>query len=355
MSKLEKIDKNFVLGEGIDLPYIKFYNCEEEPFKLYGIFREGDRFRRMPEKEAAKMGTEIETMGDGVYILHTNTSGGRIRFITDSPYVAISAVLDNVNKAAHCALSGMGGFDMYVDGVYFQSFIPPRDVVDKFESYKTFAEPKMREILINFPTYSDVKSVHIGLAESAIVLPPKPYKTEVPVVYYGSSITQGGCASRPGMTYQGIISRRFDCDFVNLGFSGSAKGEKAMAEYIASLDMSVFVYDYDYNATSVEWLKETHERMFKIVREKHPDIPIIIMSRPKYPLSDIEKARVAEVYKTYENAVKAGDKNVYYLSGKELMALCGTEGTVDGCHPTDFGFASMAKALGDLIEENNIL
>ncbi len=355
MSRLEKIDKNFTISKTIDLPDVKFYNCEEEPFKLYGIFREGDRFRRMPEEIAKQMGGENESPSDCVWALHTNTTGGRVRFITDSPYVAVSATLDNVNKAAHCALSGMGGFDMYVDGVYFQSFIPPMDVEDAFESYKTFGEDKTREILINFPTYTDVKSLHIGLAESATVLPPKPYKTETPVVYYGSSITQGGCASRPGMTYQGIISRRFDCDFINLGFSGSAKGEKAMAEYIASLDMSVFVCDYDYNATSVEWLEKTHERMFKIVREKHPNIPIIIMSRPKYPLGDIEKARVEVVKRTYDNAIATGDKNVYYLSGKELMALCGNEGTVDGTHPTDFGFASMAKALGDLIEENNIL
>lgn len=124
-----------------------------------------------------------------------------------------------------------------------------------------------------------------------------------------------------------------------------------MTGYIKGLEMSAFVYDYDYNAPTPEHLESTHERMFKAIRNKHSDIPVIIMSRPKNRLTEIEEKRLRIIEKTYKNAISAGDKNVYFLDGKRLTELCGEEGTVDGCHPTDFGFASIAKALGEVFGE----
>ena len=144
-------------------------------------------------------------------------------------------------------------------------------------------------------------------------------------------------------------------DHINLGFSGSARAQVEIAEYIAKLDMSIFVYDYDYNADDPEFLEATHERMFKTVREKHPDVPIIMMSRPKFCLDGEELKRVEIIKKTYENAKSRGDKNVYFIDGRDLCKYCGDEGLVDNIHPTDHGFASMARVLGDLIEENKLL
>jgi len=202
-----------------------------------------------------------------------------------------------------------------------------------------------REITINFPLYSNVRDLYIGLQEDAITEEAKPYKSDKPIVYYGSSITQGGCASRPGMSYQAIVSRSIDYDYINLGFSGNAKAEDEMIDYIKNLEMSVFVYDYDHNSPSVEHLSSTHEKMFKAIREKHPDLPVIMMPRPKHYLSDVEKERRRIVETTYKNALAAGDKNVYYISNEELTEMCKGEGTVDNAHPTDFGFASMAKPI----------
>jgi hypothetical protein len=113
----------------------------------------------------------------------------------------------------------------------------------------------------------------------------------------------------------------------------------------------MFVYDYDHNAPTVEHLRDTHERMFKGIRAAHPNIPIIMMTRPKVYLTDEEKKRRAVVEQTYNNAVANGDKKVYFISGQELMALTDNEGTVDNCHPTDLGFFSMARVLGDLMEK----
>lgn len=119
--------------------------------------------------------------------------------------------------------------------------------------------------------------------------------------------------------------------------------------------MSLFVYDYDHNAPTLEHLENTHQRMFKIIRQKNPDLPIIMMPRPKCNANPGEDSRTDVIFKTYNNAKEAGDKNVYFISGKELCGLCLEEGTVDLCHPTDAGFLSMAKAVCDCIEKNKLL
>lgn len=343
MSDITKIDKNFKIETKLNKADIKFYNVLEEPFKIYGVFYENGKFRRMPEEVA-------KTVNDGVYGLHAHTAGGRVRFKTDSSYVAINAVMPNIGKMSHFALSGSAGFDLYEkrDGkeVYVKSFIPAFNFNGGFEGVIELGGSKMREFTINFPTYSEVSELYIGLSNNAAVLPSDPYKCEKPVVFYGSSITQGGCCSRPGNTYEGFVSRRFDIDHINLGFSGSARGEDEIAEYIKDLEMSVFVYDYDHNAPTREHLENTHERMYNIIRKANPNLPIIIMTRPTYyPYTITEDVIKA----TYEKAKANGDK-VYYLDGPALMATAQNEGTVDGCHPNDLGFFSMAKAVGDILE-----
>ena len=349
MSDLSAIDSNFKVETKIKQDDLCFYDVLQAPFEIYGVFYENGKFRRMPESAA-------EAVSAGVLSLHARTAGGRIRFQTDSPYVAIHAKMSEISRMSHCPLTGTAGFDMYAawEGQperYMGTFVPPKDMEDGYESILRFDSAKMREITVNMPLYSGVDMVHIGLQEGATILPPKPYKHPKPIVYYGSSITQGGCASRAGNSYEGVVSRRLSADYVNLGFSGRAMGERAMAEYIASLDMSVFVLDYDHNAPSVERLQATHERMFQIVRESHLDIPIVMLSRPKVYLSEGEAKRREVIRTTYQNAKDRADENVYFISGAELMADAGNDGSVDGVHPTDLGFASIARVLGDLLEK----
>ena len=115
--------------------------------------------------------------------------------------------------------------------------------------------------------------------------------------------------------------------------------------------MSIFVYDYDHNAPTIEHLKNTHEPMFKAIRSAQPDLPIVILSRPQFILTDAEEKRLEIIKTTYQNAINSGDKNVYLITGPELMKYAGNDGTVDNCHPNDVGFHSMAKVLGDLLEK----
>jgi len=352
MKDISEIDVNFKVESKINKEGIKFYNTLSSPFKIYGVHMENGKFRRLPEDIA-------KSVSDKVHYLHANTAGGRVRFKTNSPYIAIHAVMGSIGKMPHFALTGSAGFDMYIKEDNFQkyvgSFMPPFNIEGGYEGIIELKTEKLREVTINFPLYSEVTELYIGLCETSAVSSPAPYKYEKPVVYYGSSITQGGCASRPGNSYQSIISRRFDCNYINLGFSGSARGEKEITDYIKQLDMSVFVYDYDHNAPNVEHLANTHEAMFRAIREAKPELPIIIMPRPKFYIDKVEEERLAIIKATYRNAVASGDKNVYFILGRELMAMAGNEGTVDNCHPNDLGFASMARALGDLIEKSGII
>lgn len=345
--KIAKIDKNFEIKTNIDRADIVFYDSEHEPFNVYGMFKENGKYRRIPQCVA-------DNISEGAKFLHSNTAGGRVKFATDSKYVVISAKMSGIGKMPHFALTGSAGFDLYVGKDYKYTFVPKFETDNELNGIVEFETREMREITINFPLYSDVENLYIGLQCDATVKKAKPYVNKLPVVYYGSSTTQGGCASRPGMSYQSIVSRTFNCDFVNLGLSGNAKAQDAIVEYIKTFEMCLFVYDYDHNAPTVEYLEKTHGWMFEEVRKTHPHIPIIIMSRAKNQLNDEERSRLEIIKRTYNDAKLSGDNNVYLLDGPMLTELCKDEGTVDGVHPTDYGFVSIAKALCECIEKNKL-
>ena len=325
-----------------------FFGVDQRPFSIHGVFKENGRYRRIPEAVA-------KTVSEGVYGLHANTAGGRIRFKTNSGRIAIIAKLLQRGKMPHFAFSGSCGVDLYSKengSVFYRgTFIPPVDIADGFESVLQLPDDSLRDITINFPLYSGVSDLLVGIEKCAALEKAESYKITKPLVFYGSSITQGGCASRPGNSYQSILSRVFDCDYINLGFSGCAKAEDEIADYIKSLEMSVFVFDYDHNAPNTEHLEKTHEKMFLKVREHNPKLPIILMSRPKYYLNSEEEKRLEIIKNTYHNALARGDGNVYLIDGRALMEIAKDDGTVDGCHPNDLGFFSIAGALEKVLEK----
>ncbi len=340
MRNISQIDRNFAVQTNLKLDNVTFYDALEAPFSLYGVFYENGQYRRLPEQVA-------KSVSQGVYDLHTHTAGGRVKFITDSSYVAIHAVMPDIGKMPHFALTGSAGFDLYVGKKeeYVATFIPWSTMDGGYESVVRFEGRAKREITINLPLYSSVSQLYIGLEDGAVVKKSSGYKHRKPIVFYGSSITQGGCASRPGNAYENMVSTALQVDHINLGFSGNAKAEDEMAHYIKSLDMSVFVYDYDHNAPTLQHLIDTHQKMFLTIRESNPELPIVILSRPKYRLNEEEKQRLAVIRKTYTDAVDSGDQHVYFIDGPTLMKYAKCNGTVDGGHPNDLGFYSMAKVL----------
>lgn len=342
MADVAQFDRRLAV-ETISRDGMTFYDVLQAPFSVHGVLYEDDRFRRIPRAVA-------QQVSEAVAFLNDNTAGGRVRFRTDSRTVAVYAELCAVGKMPHFALTGSVGFDVYADGHYRGTMIPPFDVTDQFEA-KTWLTGESCEVTINFPLYSGVRRLLVGVEEGATVEAAAPYPAP-PVVFYGSSITQGGCASRAGNSYQAILAREMDFDYINLGFSGSAKAEAPMVDYIASLDMRAFVLDYDHNAPDAAHLQATHEPFYKAVRAAHPDIPIVMMTRPVYRYNEEELHRLAIVRATYDNAVAAGDRNVYLIDGRELVGEEFAElSTVDGCHPNDLGFYAMAKRLRVTLEE----
>lgn len=345
------IDSRFIVHSGENGGDICWLDSLDSPFSLYGLIpprNEDGVFMRLPEDIAAQC-------NEGVISLNCHTAGGRLTFVTDSDEICIQCRQHNISKMSHMALTGSAGFDLYekYDGryVYRGTFQPPFDVEDGYSSSLPVGRGGLREYTINFPLYSGVISLFIGLKDGSRLLKAEAYKRLLPVVYYGSSITQGGCASRPGNSYEAIISRYFDTDYINLGFSGSAKGEKAIADYISGLEMSVFVCDYDHNAPTAEHLAATLGGFIDTVRSKRPKTPIIMMSRPQVNPSADEITRRDIVKGVFEARKTCGDNNIYFIDGTRIMKIFGGDsGTVDNCHPNDLGFMCMAQALTDVLE-----
>ena len=329
-------------------PDAVYYDVRREPFELYGFYepRSLPRFVRIPEDVASATSEDVS-------VLNASTSGGRVRFSTDSPYIAISAQM-RLSPMTQMPLTGSSGFDIYEDAhgrsAYRASFIPPLTEERGWCSlWNAGSVGKLRSYTINFPLYDGVDSLFIGLAAGSKLSGGMKYSAMPPVTYYGSSITQGGCASRPGNSYQGIVSRRLNVDFRNLGFSGSACGEDAVVNYMCGLDQSLFVCDYDYNAPSTAHLEATHGKLYSALRDARPDMPIIFLTAPTIGYQPDNIERRAVIWNTYISAVRAGDKRVAFLDGYSLFADDDIY-TVDGVHPNDAGFAKMAKSVGAVIE-----
>lgn len=347
MRALAEIDKNFKV-EKLGSAEYAFRDCRQEPFRIYGLLlptEETPHFMRMPQAVADQVNIQVQELA-------CNTTGGRIRFKTDSAKVAIRVWMHDVMKAPHFPLTGSAGLDLYADGVYRGTFVPPYDITDYFEGRVDMKSSQMREILIHMPLYSGVVKLEIGVEPGSQLLNAEEYKHQVPVLYYGSSITQGGCASRAGNSYQNIISRDLDCDQINLGFSSGALAEDVMIEYLTKQEMSVFVMDYDHNAPNPAHLAATHEKLYRAMREAKPEVPIIMVTMPKVVPSEDSQKRRDVVWATYDKAVAEGDKRVRFIDGCEMMAALGSDGgLVDNAHPNDLGFFCMAKVIGSAIKE----
>ncbi len=330
-----------------------YLNVKNEPFSLHGF---SSPFRRVPEEVA-------EATSEGVASLAKATAGGRVRFRTTSDYIVVHADISDFAFGATNSLVTTSSFDIYMkeNGKYnFRGVFIPSETRERgfIESRLRYGNDNMKDIVMDFPLCANVSEVYIGLREGSEVLPATPYKYTTPIVFYGSSIVHGG-GSRPSSPYSSVISRRFDTDFVNLGFGGNAKAEPALMEYIATLKMSIFVYDYDHNAPDPEFLEATHYAGYKIFREKQPKTPVIFASKPDYhshmytlgPMIPGENERRRQViFESYRKALAEGDKNVYFVDGKKIFPeYCREDCTTDGCHPNDLGYHFMANAFGDVI------
>ena len=353
---ISKADKNFAINNYIDKEGIRFYSIPSKPFDLRGVFYEKKtcRFVRMPSDVADKV-------TKGVSYLNSNTAGGRLRFSTDSNIIVIDVEYESFNEFPHMPLSGVAGFTLLeelADGTFKHvfTFMPQHSVF--CEEYKkgykqscNIVGGKMKNYILFFPLYNDVKSLKIGLKDVANVNEGKAYKKFKPFLYYGSSITQGGCSSRSDTCYQALIFKKSNIDYINLGFSGNARAENEMCDYISEIDCSAFICDYDHNATTVEYLNETHYHLYETFRKTHKLTPVILISRPDTEHDTQIKQRYNIIKATYDRAKKEGDKNIYLINGGDFFKKDRDACTVDGTHPNDLGFYKMAQKIYSVLKK----
>ena len=349
---IAELDKNFAF-KNIDRTDIEWYDIQSLPDLVFGVTYDEklNRYMRMPQ-------TVADSVNEGVSGLCRHTAGGRIRFKTNSSFIALKGMIDNTGMMYHMPSTGSHGFGLYENGKYLGPLSSRFSMEAKgsdvgYSAIRNCRSNQLKDIDIYFPLYNGVKSVFIGLQTGSVLEKPNAYPIEKPVVFYGSSITQGGCASHPGNDYEGHLCRWLGFDFINLGFSGNAKGEQEMAEYLATLDASVYVLDYDHNAPTVEHLQQTHYPFYKRLRALREDTPILCISKPDFDGALETNANRREIImETVRRAKADGDKKIWFLDGEKLFGECDRDAcTVDGCHPNDLGFYRMAENIRPVLEE----
>ena len=342
---ITKIDKNFLVNE-VEIDGDKqVYILPAKEISLYGtVFeKEVGAFQRMPSSIAKQVTYNIE-------VLSSTTAGARARFSTNASEMVLSVKYRYLAHMSNMTRNGASGFTLMIESEeegnkWVGHFAPLNDDLTGFSQSIKLSGDKIHDYTLYFPLYNDyIEEIKIAFNKDAVVLPGRKYFNDLPILYYGSSITQGGCASRPDNCYQGYISKWHNADYLNLGFSGGAKGEDVMVEYLASIKSKVFVCDYDANAPDAEHLRKTHYKVYKAYRDANPDTPIVLISLVNIREGTFERREV--IKNTYKRAKKEGDKNVYFIDGSKIFGKQDRENcTVDGCHPNDLGFYRMAKVI----------
>jgi hypothetical protein len=285
-----------------------------------------------------------------VWELAQDPSGGRIRFRTDSTTIGLVAENPHFSNMHHMASVGENGFDIYVDRRYRGSTWP--DATGKItKQWPVGRERQMRDITLYLPLYKAVRIQELSLDAEARLEPATPYAIEKPIVYYGSSITQGGCASNPGGSCQAILERRLNADFVNLGFSGNGLGEPALAEAICELDPSCIVLDFWGNPSADQYAAALPV-FVDILRRKWARLPILVISPFYFPAEENEgavareqsaKRRAAQEF--VQQRRQNGDRRIQFVDGLKMLDRDQVDGLVDGVHCNSLGFYFNAQGL----------
>ncbi len=324
---------------------MKTYSYTDEPIRLYGVPFFDKELVRMPQ-------TLIDELGAKTYQhLARRCPGARLRFRTNSKSFGIKIKFGTLSIDYGMSAFGCQSASVYIGAYPDQKYLglaklKSYDIAECEDTFTT--DGTMQDITVFLPRNEHIDDILLTFEDDASVEAPTPYRYEKPIVFYGSSITEGGCCNNVANAYTTLVSRALDVDFINLGLSGSARGQLAMADYINKIDMSVFVYDYDHNSPDPEHLRSTHEPFFRRIREAHPELPILMLSRPFPKIEDnADTSERREIVRTtFENAKQHGDSNVYFIDGNDFFDDDVRESCfLDGIHPNDLGFWLMAEKV----------
>jgi lysophospholipase L1-like esterase len=294
-------------------------------------------YDRLPAKAEGKAPASV-------WSLSHHSAGLCVRFTTDAPSIQVRWTLLSGDASAmpHMPATGVSGVDFYAKtkGGRWEFVGNGRPAAGT--NTASFAVPPGEQYLLYLPLYNGVKAVEIGIPQDRKISACAASSHRKPILIYGTSITHGGCASRPGMAWTSIVGRKLDTPVINLGFSGSGKMEPAMGDLLAELDPAVYVLDCIWNM-SPEEVKERVVPFVEKLRGAHPDTPILLAEDSSFR-NECPTAKGRLVRAAYQELQAAGVKNLHFLPSQGMLGD-DSEGTVDGCHPNDLGMMRMADAF----------
>jgi hypothetical protein len=289
-----------------------------------------------------------------VWGLSRQSAGLCVRFTTDAPAIQVRWTVTSANLAMpHMPATGVSGVDLYTRDKGGRWLFVGNHAPSSLSTTVSFAPPVGQTCLLYLPLYNGTASLEIGIPKGKTLSKADgPISKRKPIVWYGTSIVQGGCASRPGMAATAIVGRKLDTEVINLGFSGSGRMEPVMGDLLAELDPSVYVLDCLWNMPPKE-VADRIEPFVNRLREAHPDTPILLADDSNYQdICPTEKGRILRT--CLGRLITAGVKNLHLISSKDMLGE-DWEGTVDGCHPNDLGMMRQAdafvKVLGPVLEK----
>lgn len=310
--------------------------------------------RILPDQERKRWFDRLPASAEGkvtsaVWSLSRDSAGMMVRFKTDATSIHVHYKLMKEKLGlAHMPATGVSGVDLYArdsDGRWkWVQVTKPATQEVKAEIIKDLA-PGYREYAAYLPLYNGVESLSIGVPKGAKFEGQSPRPR--PIVFYGTSITHGACASRPGMVHTGILGRRFDMPVVNLGFSGNGRMDAAVGEYLVQLDAAVYVIDCLPNMQPAQ-VTEKCVPLVRQLRAAKPETPIVLVEDRRFtndwitPLKrQFHTDNHAALRAAYDTLVKEGVKNLHYIEGDKLYGE-DTEGATDASHASDLGFMRQA-------------
>lgn len=278
-------------------------------------------------------------------------AGAGLRVAATGDRLAVRVQLSRNETSRNCTYAATHGIDAYIDGPLGWTFVGNLSVEKPCKRWT--AEVRVparlaealgnapRQWLLHLPLQNPVEALRIGLEGAPQA--PRARRLAKPLVCYGSSITQGFCASRPGLAWTNLVARELDAALVPLGFGGSARGEPEVATAIAGLEASCLVIDYDHNAPNAEHLQRTHLPFLRIIRKAQPRLPIVLASSPNFHGDARWWGERRAVIKA--TAVAIGGPCRFVDGSRYHDAAGWADTTIDRCHPNDLGFRQMADLL----------
>lgn len=332
---------------------IQFHDAHK--FDVVGRYHDEQTFLRFPEKFQ-------RTLRENVWRLGKNTAGMGIRFRTNASTIVVRWTVLNDADLPHMPATGVKGVDLYAyvgDSWQYVRTGFPREKTNEAVLLES-GDGIAREFLLNFPLYDGVESLEIGVSVPAEISPAKERHLldHRPVVYYGTSIAQGGCASRPGLAFTNIISRSLNVPFINLGFSGNGTIETSVGEAMKEIDASLYVIDCNPN-TAAELIHERTVALVGLLKKARPDVPVLLVGgflnesnhiNPASGVNETIRKKDKELRRALQDLRRSGVNDLHFQEGYGLIGD-DHEGTVDGIHPNDIGMLRIAEELLPVIRK----